>query len=632
MLQFRQCQLFQVSSKTNIVKRSFLLEIFADIPGEGIPALSTIPKSYFTDGEGDVSACALTDLSDVVPGLVTKLLDRKEYKTNPRAIQAIKEEGQGLQEAGTWDLSSVREREDLIAWSKETGTEIVLGDIMAICSIKFHEMAEEFWKWKGRLVFRGDNAKDADGNLAVYQSLSANPTSIASAASNLAYGQIPGHSTSQADAIKAYIQAELKHKNTWVSLPRELWPASWIAKGMKRPMVRLCRALYGHPEAAGLWERHLTQAVEQCGGEELKAEHPSSFWIKDLGLLLTAYVDDLLLSGPTQNIPKFWARLRKLVSIEDPAPLGRFLGREHPEVIMPNGVKGKCYDMEDYCQQFVDKYLDIVGPVKLKEASTPFCPDAQLVASDYEVKGHLAPNACGVLMKGLWLARLARPDLLRPITELAAHLTDWSVNHDRMLHRLVCYAKSTLDLRLCMYVGDPPKDLSLRLYADADFAGCNTTAKSTTGGYLCLVGPKTFYPLAWISKRQTSVSRSTTEAEVVALAHCTFSETLPTLSLWEKMLNRDVQVAYKEDNQATIKVVEAGFSQKLRHVLRTHKVNIASLNEVIEGSPSASIDYIDTKEQAADIFTKALEPLKWPNALNLLGMMKKSLLRFVNPG
>ena len=99
-----------------------------------------------------------------------------------------------------------------------------------------------------------------------------------------------------------------------------------------------------------------------------------------------------------------------------------------------------------------------------------------------------------------------------------------------------------------------------------------------------------------------------------------------------KDVERDVQVAYKEDNQATIKVVESGFSQKLRHVLRTHKVNIASLNEVIEGSPSASIDYIDTKEQAADVFTKALEPMKWPNALRLLGMLKKSLLRFKKPG
>ena len=77
----------------------------------------------------------------------------------------------------------------------------------------------------------------------------------------------------------------------------------------------------------------------------------------------------------------------------------------------------------------------------------------------------------------------------------------------------------------------------------------------------------------------------------------------------------------------------AGWLQsEVCHILCTHKVNLASLSEVIEHSPSASIDYIDTKEQAADVFTKALEPLKWPNALKLLGMFKKSVLRFVNPG
>ena len=51
-----------------------------------------------------------------------------------------------------------------------------------------------------------------------------------------------------------------------------------------------------------LYTKVMKNGDEQVG-EELKAEHPSSFWIKDLGLLLIAYVDGLLLSVPTQNIP-----------------------------------------------------------------------------------------------------------------------------------------------------------------------------------------------------------------------------------------------------------------------------------------------------------------------------------------
>ena len=55
-------------------------------------------------------------------------------------------------------------------------------------------------------------------------------------------------------------------------------------------------------------------------------------------------------------------------------------------------------------------------------------------------------------------------------------------------------------------------------HVDADFAGDTKDARSTSGGYLVLVGPNTFFPLTWLSKRQTSVSRSTTESEVVAMA------------------------------------------------------------------------------------------------------------------
>ena len=77
-----------------------------------------------------------------------------------------------------------------------------------------------------------------------------------------------------------------------------------------------------------------------------------------------------------------------------------------------------------------------------------------------------------------------------------------------------------------------------------------------------------------------------------------------------------------EDNQATIQIVKAGFSQKLRHIQRTHKVNLSSLAEQFE-CDDVSISYVDTAEQAADIFTKALEPQKWGNALDLLGIRSK---------
>jgi hypothetical protein len=97
---------------------------------------------------------------------------------------------------------------------------------------------------------------------------------------------------------------------------------------MYRPVCRLIKALYGHPEAGGHWERHLEKIVCEMGGTRIPS-HPSLFFFKDKQLLLTIYVDDLLLSGPEAEHQPFWATLSKKVSIEPPEDLDRYLGRYH---------------------------------------------------------------------------------------------------------------------------------------------------------------------------------------------------------------------------------------------------------------------------------------------------------------
>ena len=96
-------------------------------------------------------------------------------------------------------------------------------------------------------------------------------------------------------------------------------------------MCKLVKSLYGHPESGGHWEIHLTEAILALGGKPVP-NHPSSYWFQESRLLLTVYVDDLLLSGPAGAHDRFWKSLRsgpKPVNIEDPEPLERFLGRLH---------------------------------------------------------------------------------------------------------------------------------------------------------------------------------------------------------------------------------------------------------------------------------------------------------------
>ena len=93
-------------------------------------------------------------------------------------------------------------------------------------------------------------------------------------------------------------------------------------------------ALYGHPESGAHWEQHLTDALKKLGGKPVEG-HPSSFYFSGTRMLLTVYVDDLLLSGPAAGHAPFWAALRNIgkIKIEDPEVLDRFLGRKHDSII-----------------------------------------------------------------------------------------------------------------------------------------------------------------------------------------------------------------------------------------------------------------------------------------------------------
>ena len=185
-------------------------------------------------------------------------------------------------------------------------------------------------------------------------------------------------------------------------------------------------------------------------------------------------------------------------------------------------AKGNGFDfnMEEYCQDAVDLYCEAANiPLNsLKKVTTPFCPEGALLKADDDTRGKLSGKACSVLMKALWLARLARPDLQKAITDLATRIQKWSRNDDRRVRRLYEYIYHTKHYRMQCFVRDPPEKLELHAYVDADFAGYKEDTKSTSGGILVLAGPTTWFPLAWTSKRQTSTSRSTTESEVVSLA------------------------------------------------------------------------------------------------------------------
>ena len=206
--------------------------------------------------------------------------------------------------------------------------------------------------------------------------------------------------------------------------------------------------------------------------------------------------------------------------------------------------------MEGLLKLSAEKYLDIVGhETKMKKVNTPNLPEetkehptrapapgkecttcpwgANTFDPKYsgktssksnedvtvvdESRGALAPHAASVLLKLLYAARFARFDLLRSITMLARNVNKWTKKDyaDAKLHHLMCYVNSTLDKRMIGWVGDYIADLSIGIFADADFAGCGDTLRSTSGSHMHAQGPHTRFLIAGGSKRQGCVSHST---------------------------------------------------------------------------------------------------------------------------
>ena len=74
------------------------------------------------------------------------------------------------------------------------------------------------------------------------------------------------------------------------------------------------------------------------------------------------------------------------------------------------------------------------------------------------------------------------------------------------------------------------------LFQASDFARDLEDSKSTSGGVLCILGSRTFVPIIWMCKKQTSVSHSSTESEIISLDAGLRMDGLPALDMWDLVI------------------------------------------------------------------------------------------------
>ena len=86
-------------------------------------------------------------------------------------------------------------------------------------------------------------------------------------------------------------------------------------------------------------------------------------------------------------------------------------------------------------------------------------------------------------------------------------------------------------------MGNTARQCRLGLFQDSDFVGDLEDSKSTSGGTLCVFGSHAFVPISWMCKKQTSVSHSSTESEIISLDAGLRLDGIPALDLWDLIVS-----------------------------------------------------------------------------------------------
>ena len=236
---------------------------------------------------------------------VSRPVSRKEILSNAQAAKAMQVEWDRLRKISSWDESLPREWDVVAREARLSGKEVHMGMIFGFVVEENSDLppGDPRRKYKGRVVFQGNNVKNQNWEAAVFADLGSAPSSMEAGRVVDAFGLQPGYSIQQSDAVQAYLQAELRGNETWVLLPRDQWPESW--SHMRKPVCRLRVALYGHPDSGTDWEAHCSEKLTSIGLQEIgKGAWPSCFYLPALKIMLSVYVDDFKMAGPEENLNK----------------------------------------------------------------------------------------------------------------------------------------------------------------------------------------------------------------------------------------------------------------------------------------------------------------------------------------
>ena len=196
------------------------------------------------------------------------------------------------------------------------------------------------------------------------------------------------------------------------------------------------------------------------------------------------------------------------------------------------------FDMAGHAKKCVERYWELANKStqQLCKVSTP-CIDDHHCKEEMKSVGELSHVCYQIVLKCFYLARIGRPDILWSVNKFARSITTWTKACDKRLNRLISYIHHTSEYKQYCHVSNTAKQCRLGLFQDSDFAGDLGGSKSTSGGTLCIVGSHTFVPISWNGKKQTAVSHSSTESEIISLDIGLRLDGLLALEQWDLIVS-----------------------------------------------------------------------------------------------
>ena len=220
----------------------------------------------------------------------------------------------------------------------------------------------------------------------------------------------------------------------------------------------------------------------------------------------------------------------------------------------------------------------------------------------------------------LYISGCTRPDIAAAVGILARHGATPGPQHVKAVKRLIQYVYNTRKLGIQYkrdsklkekntpviygqgrHPADNGKNL-LTTFADSDYADCDSR-RSTQGTVIMMNGG----PIAWSSIRGKTICMSTAEAEIMAAVSAAKESIHLKLLLGELGVEHE-KILIKEDNTACIAQAKGGlrFIRKAKH----YDIALRFIQKLaVDGE--VDFEYTETKEQIADLFTKALDEEKF---------------------